>query len=122
MQHRLQHLEGLVLALMNGKSPESSAALQVPSSERTALNYSLSTSGSSGSDEVVQERHTDGAESARTLASSFGRIRVDQAETSYVGMGHWTAILDEVRALRRSIYMRQAYNRLTILLTIGPEG
>ena len=33
------------------------------------------------------------------LADSFGRISLEKSETTYVESTHWTAILDEVRAV-----------------------
>ena len=108
VQRRLHHLENLVVTLMNDKTPDASNALLVSSLRQPSVGVSYNsedTSGSNGTDEMVEERLREGDDKTKMLASSFGRISVERTETSYVGMCHWTAILDDVSAIHHPTNM-----------------
>lgn len=92
IQDRISQLEGLVISLMSSLN----AAQQV---ERVGKNSSEAES-SGALLPLDVENHVEAAisetDDQTQLSNTFGRISLENAETSYVGSAHWAAILDGV--------------------------
>jgi hypothetical protein len=94
VQSQLQHLEELVVSLMNksnrnGSSSTTSNLQATPQSspDLTAAN------------ELGQPTKTLGRNILKDTATVLGRISIEDDQPSYVGSAHWTAILDSVSQL-----------------------
>lgn len=92
IQDRINQLEKLVISLMNTlKTKESESKIESP---EPASKFLLG----------AETRPTNfEAHSQTPLADTFGRISLENAETSYVGSAHWMAILDGVGAFLASL-------------------
>lgn len=87
IQHRINQLEGLVVSLMstlNAKGTET----KIEALERAASPLPEAQA-------VPTAFETD---SQASFSDTFGRMSLENAETSYVGSTHWMAILDGVGA------------------------
>lgn len=85
IQDRISQLEGLVISLMSTiNAKESSLETGYPGKSLTSTN------------ENQTEATKQEAEPQNRLPDTFGRISLENAETSYVGSAHWIAILDGV--------------------------
>lgn len=84
MQERIGQLEKLVVSFMKTTKP--------------ANDINVATNGLS---KIPRSNDAqDVSETAESqLSDSFGRISLENAETTYVESAHWTAILDGVRHL-----------------------
>jgi hypothetical protein len=96
VQSQLQHLEELVVSLMNksnrnGSSTMTSNVQATPQSspDLTAAN------------ELGQPTETLSRNILKDTATVLGRISIEDDQPSYVGSAHWTAILDSVSQLPR---------------------
>lgn len=94
IQDRIDQLERLVISLMSAlNAAKSTDPISTdPISTETHGLQKLSSS--------VAEHEVDGnmlPQDPSLLSDSFGRISLENAETSYVESAHWTAILDGVR-------------------------
>jgi hypothetical protein len=96
VQSQLQHLEELVVSLMNksnrnGSSSTTSNLQATPQSspDLTAAN------------ELGQATETLGRNILKDTATVLGRISIEDDQPSYVGSAHWMAILDSVSFLPR---------------------
>ena len=77
LQERIDHLESLVRSLASAQ--QATAVLFTPEYVQTSTQLGGTTSQASD-----------------TLSSSFGRINIQDDESSYTESDHWTAILDEI--------------------------
>jgi hypothetical protein len=93
VQDRIAQLEKLVISL-------TSTLNTVTRTESVSSDNSIApaeTLAATGIQEPIKEIYRNGSlEPSSNLANSFGRITLDNAETSYVDGAHWTSILDSV--------------------------
>ena len=92
IQDRISQLEGLVISLMSSLN----AAQQVErvgkkSGDAESSGVLLPLDVENPVEEAILE-----TDDQTQLSNSFGRISMENAETSYVGSAHWAAILDGV--------------------------
>ncbi|ORY19771.1 hypothetical protein BCR34DRAFT_471233, partial [Clohesyomyces aquaticus] len=94
MRGRIKNLESLVVNLINQKSQEGDTD---SSGIDLRLGYGNS-NGIQGHDERVAD------------AASFGQLHISNGgvETSYVGAGHWTSILEEIEDLKDGLDEEEA--------------
>ncbi|KAF2139918.1 uncharacterized protein K452DRAFT_320016 [Aplosporella prunicola CBS 121167] len=102
MRGRIRHLEGLVVDLMNGKDPRalnlpgfsdpSSAARRLPTPEHASPDYHTSHDG--------PKTHSNSGDDEPLTASAFGALRISDAQTTYTGGSHWTAILHDIKEVK----------------------
>lgn len=89
IQDRISQLEGLVISLMSTlDAKESFLKTGHPEKSFTPANQNQA---------EVTESETD---PQTRLPDTFGRISLENAQTSYVGSAHWIAILDSVCTFR----------------------
>ncbi|KAI5203037.1 hypothetical protein E4T38_05392 [Aureobasidium subglaciale] len=125
---RIQHLEQLVVDLMNSRSSTSNGSnatsngrtnstatsiRESPTASQTEASHSNSHS-SIGTDKAYPEvtppySSDDGNSPIRqhppetSQLESFGHLRISKEGTSYVGSSHWATILDSISELKRDI-------------------
>jgi hypothetical protein len=90
-QERLQHLEGLVMQLMQSGTP--SKFVSMPTSTVSA-RYSIWFQAS-----PTAPKLDNGATPEKDFKVLGGLLTADGSEPSYVGATHWAAILDNVHSL-----------------------
>lgn len=121
---RIQHLEQLVVDLMNSRSADNDATSSSGRTNRTATSAtkspSLQTQASTVSiqeqfrqdklpPEVSPPYSEDGNSPVRhhqyeaSEPGSLGHLRISKEETSYVGSSHWANILDSISELKRDL-------------------
>jgi hypothetical protein len=96
VQSQLQHLEELVVSLMN-KSNRNGPSSTTNNLQATPQSFPDLTS----TNELSQPIETPGGNILKDTATVLGRISIEDDQPSYVGSAHWTAILDSVSPLPR---------------------
>ena len=94
VQSQLQHLEELVVSLMNKSNRNGSSS--------TTGNLQATPQSSpdlTAANELGQPTETLGRNILKDTATVLGRISIEDDQPSYVGSAHWTAILDSVSPL-----------------------
>ena len=111
MQTRIETLERLVVSLMNNGETDSSIAVESPGQGSiTRTDDEATSEGPPILEDEEWERVT----------RSLGRISVEKSQTSYVGAGHWAAILDGVRLFAHAPSIKPTI--LTDLIDRRSEG
>jgi hypothetical protein len=87
MRGRIRNLESLVVNLINQKQQEGYS------------NPSVASSSKEGGEDDTEKESDDSA------ADTFGQLRISSSgtETSYVGAGHWSSLLQGIEELKQSL-------------------
>jgi hypothetical protein len=94
MKKRLHHLESLVLNMMNNGSPNESTT--APTQQVTPE----SESHSFGATDVLTQTQTNDTVDMTETDTAFGRVILNDNETTYVGATHWAAILKDIEEVK----------------------
>lgn len=106
---RIQQLESLVVDLMNNTArksddPQDMGDVQVNAQKQDSGLFSQPTPPS---DSDISPHFPDHPQArlndVDSAAPLFGQMRISKDEISYVGEGHWGAILDSISALKRDL-------------------
>jgi hypothetical protein len=105
MQGRLNHLESLVIGMMNNQPSRnvSSPSNSVPfsSSGISRVQESLLVSGEESSNHSrASHPESNGVQSSLGMETASGQVVLGMNETAYVGATHWAAILEDVIQFR----------------------
>lgn len=94
---RIAQLEGLVTSLMERiNNPPKWSTSEDTLLEPSECPQFITQPTLDRRQEQLQQPH---AQNSGNLTDSFGRISLEESETKYVESIHWTAILDEVKAV-----------------------
>jgi hypothetical protein len=105
MQSRLNHLESLVIGMMNDQpsrntsSPSNSVLF---SSSGTSLVQEVQPANSqeSSNHSIASHLEFSGVQSSSGMETASGQVVLGMNETAYIGATHWAAILEDVSQFR----------------------